>query len=112
MKIGDWVTIRSREWYEQHRNYYGYITGHESDFIPSMAGMCGQKLQIVSMTDKDHIRLSVGPQGILWASWMLEEAYEDGDSIVQVAENTSMEPPRTRMPKGKKSYGDGKGDIS
>jgi hypothetical protein len=52
-KIGDEVTIKSREWYNAHKERDGYIR-HPSwcvCFNPKMSAHCGEKTRIVDMND-------------------------------------------------------------
>lgn len=45
-KIGDTVTIKSIDWYNTNKNYYGYIDCGNLSFTPSMASFCGKSYVI------------------------------------------------------------------
>lgn len=72
-KVGDIVCIKSKEWYEQNKNNFGYITCDRLAFNSMMSCYCGEVGEITEIpNNKAYFIDSFDTGKLLWADGMIE----------------------------------------
>lgn len=71
-KVGDIVTIKSKEWYDKNKDGYGDIKCGKEGFVEWMSEYCGWSSEIIGYKDQCYI-LSVDKGEWLWTDEMFEE---------------------------------------
>ena len=75
-KIGDKVRVRSREWYENNKSYYGDIECGNHMFYREMSDWCGKVVTIINANGNFyHIREDDGI--FKWTDEMIECKVEE-----------------------------------
>ena len=108
-KEGDWVKIKSREWYEKWKNGFGTINVHFA-FIDKMKEHCGRiyKIQTVLSSEKfylDKLRYT-------WGIEMFEQVYPQEEYTVSKTSLGDIVTPISKGPTAMEAIHSKKGRIS
>ena len=79
-KEGDWVKIKSKEWYEKWKDSSGDVPVC-SDFVEDMKEHCGRIYKIRAISSNEYIHLD--EVEYLWSMEMFEQVYPQEEYIVQ-----------------------------
>ena len=78
-KDGDWVKIKSKEWYEKWKNSFGSVNVHRC-FIDKMQVCCGRIYRIAEVTCTNRFILE--DERYAWSMEMFEEVYPQEEYTV------------------------------
>ena len=79
-KDGDWVKIKSKEWYEKWKDSFGDVRVC-FDFVKDMKEHCGRIYKIRAISSNEYIHLD--EVEYLWSMEMFEQVYPQEEYIVQ-----------------------------
>lgn len=80
-KVGDWVKIKSRDWYEKWKNSAGYVNVPGSYYVKdSMAPYCGHVYKVEEAT---RIYFKLERNSFYWTPPMFEEVYPQEEYAVR-----------------------------
>ena len=78
-KEGDWVKIKSKEWYEKWKDSSGYVPVC-FDFIKDMKEHCGRIYKIMAISSNEYILLD--EVEYIWSMEMFEQVYPQEEYTV------------------------------
>ena len=78
-KVGDWVKIKSKEWYEKWKDSYGSVNVHRC-FIDKMQVCCGRIYRIAEVTCTNRFILE--DERYAWSMEMFEQVYPQEEYTV------------------------------
>lgn len=89
-KVGDIVTIKSKEWYDENKDEYGYIDCGSQEFTNSMVEFCGLKATICGLKAKGHNAgvywINIDKNRYIWT----DEMFEEHDTKFKLVKKSSM----------------------
>lgn len=85
-KVGDRVTIKSKEWYEENKDEAGEINEDGVAFVRSMAKYCGKSTTIAEVIPPRTYRLDIDGERYNWSEYALHDSnfigkYKVGDAV-------------------------------
>lgn len=72
-KVGDKVTIKSIDWYNDNKDYWGNVPLEHISFVPGMNNYCGKTATIVDITEDCHYNIDIDKGAWYWSDEMFEE---------------------------------------
>lgn len=74
-KVGDTVTIKSFDWYNDNKDTWGDVSLDYGNiiFVPEMSSYCGKNAKITSLTEDYFYYLDIDGGGWAWSDDMFEE---------------------------------------
>ena len=78
-KVGDWVKIKSKEWYEKWKDSYGKVR-IGTVFIEEMSHCCGEIYKVTEVTLAGNFRLN--EVGFTWSMGMFEQVFPQEEYTV------------------------------
>lgn len=78
-KEGDWVKIKSKEWYEKWKNSSGYVPVY-FDFIGDMKEHCGRIYKVKTILSSEYFYID--ELNYAWSMEMFEQVYPQEEYIV------------------------------
>ena len=70
-KVGDTVRIKSIDWYNKNKNYYGWVGA----FAPAMSKYCGRTAKIVKISEDGTYKLDLN-KCYYWNNSMFDETFK------------------------------------
>lgn len=72
-KIGDKVKIKSKEWYDKNKDYYGDVLCQDTYLSPTMANYCGKMATITRIETNNLYRIDIDNGEYWWNNGMFED---------------------------------------
>lgn len=88
-KVGDKVTIKSLDWYNENKNSYGDVDVYRT-FIKEMSKYCGQKTVITDVFESDTYKLECDKEAWNWTAEMFEEETEEETMKYKVGDKVRL----------------------
>lgn len=81
LKVGDKIRIKSREWYDENKDYKGHVELKGETFIYPMAEFCGKEAVIINVDSNGEYRIDIDNLDWIWTDEMFEDAIISEHSI-------------------------------